>query len=81
MKNIEILINLEIPRYTKKFNNKEYNDLIMICSGPKLFTKIIKKYDKGIIILQEDYFCCGSGQTVPQTKNSYVKHHFTGSWR
>jgi hypothetical protein len=34
-----------------------------------------------IKILPSDFFCCGSWNgSVPLTKNSYIKHYFTGSW-
>ena len=77
MKNIEILKNLDKTK-------KDYNDIVMKNSGPELFSKFIKIYKKkhnNILILPETYFCAGSGNVVPITKYSVVKHCFTSSWR
>ena len=77
MKNINILKNLD-----KK--NINYNDIVMKNSGPELFSKYIhiyKKKNNNILILPETFFCTGSGNYVPTTKYSYVKHYFTSSWR
>ena len=30
-----------------------------------------------ITILPSDYLCCGSGETVPPTKNRFIEHKFT----
>lgn len=81
--------------YIKMFNNimTNINRVINICektdyhytvintTGPLAFTKVVMDNltDK-IKILPSDFFCCGSWNSVPMTTNSYVKHHFTGSW-
>ena len=75
MNNLDILININ-----KK--DKDYIRKVISITGPSGFTKIVMDNltDK-IKILPSDFFCCGSGDgAVPKTRNSYVKHHFTGSW-
>lgn len=77
MRNIEILKKLD-----KK--SKDYADIVMKNSGPELFSKFIKIYKRkqnNILILPETFFCAGSGNYVPTTRYSYVKHYFTSSWR
>jgi len=63
----------------KKDRNYHYN--VLNSSGPLRFTKIVlaNMSDK-IKILPSDFFCRGSGRAVPATKNSFIRHHFTGSW-
>jgi hypothetical protein len=67
--------------------NNDYHFNVINGSGPLCFTKIINKKiengslsKKNICFLPSDFFCCGSNESVPQTKNSYVKHNFTGTW-
>ena len=52
-------------------------------TGPLVFSQMINLYMKsnenhGITILPPDVFCVGN--RIPLTKNSFIKHHFTGSW-
>jgi mannosyltransferase OCH1-like enzyme len=68
-------------------NNSEYHFQVINGTGPLFFTKIINKFIKenesfknNIAVFPTDFFCCGSGGTVPQTKNTFVKHMFTGTW-
>jgi len=75
MDNLDILININ-----KK--DDEYVRKVISITGPSGFTKVVMDNltDK-IKILPCEFFCCGSWHgTVPKTRNSYVKHHFTGSW-
>lgn len=75
MDNIPTLQNLDK-------NSSEFNNLVMENCGPGLFTKmILNDNSSNICILPDEFFCCGSGSFVPKTKNSYVSHYFTGSWR
>ena len=63
-------------------NDKDYHYQVINTTGPLIFTKIVMDNltDK-IKILPSDFFCCGSwNDSVPLTKNSYIKHCFTGSW-
>lgn len=75
MKNIDALIHIN-----KEDPNYHYN--VLSLSGPTLFTNIIFENvnKKDICILDADYFCQGSACIVPYTDNSYVKHHFIGTW-
>lgn len=73
--NIDKLINLDK-------NSTNYQFDVLTLSGPMLFTTMINdtKLDE-IFILPADFFCCGSwNNCVPQTKNSFVKHHYTSVW-
>ena len=52
-------------------------------TGPLMFSQMINIYMKsnenhGVTILPPDVFCVGN--TIPFTKNSFIQHHFTGSW-
>jgi hypothetical protein len=60
----------------------DYHYNVINTCGPLAFTKVVlNNKTKDIYILPSDFFCCNSGNnTVPITKNSYIKHHFTGSW-
>ena len=80
VKNIRRLVNLSKQ-------NKDYHYRVLNLCGPLFFTKIINKLlyiddnlNETITFLQSDYFCAGSGEKVPYTKNTFIKHHFTGSW-
>lgn len=74
MENIDKLINIE--------RCKNYHYTILNTCGPGGFTKIVMdNLSDKIKILPSDFFCAGSWGQVPFTKNSYFKHHFTGSWR
>ena len=75
MDNLDILINI-------KKNDKNYIKTVINTTGPSGFTKVvIDNLTEKIKILPCDFFCCGSANgTVPKTRNSYVKHHFTGTW-
>ena len=74
MTNIDSVINIS------KKNNYHYT--VINTTGPLAFTKVvIDNLTDKIKILPCDFFCTGSGEDcVPLTNNSYVKHHFTGSW-
>ena len=81
IKNIKTLIELN------KTNDPNYHFNVINSSGPLFFTRMLNHYmkqnetsKKKICILPSDFFCCGSFDTVPQTKNTYVKHLFTGTW-
>ena len=57
-------------------------------TGPLFFTKVINEFlsenknnfKERLAILPCDFFCCGSGTTVPSTKNKFLQHQFTGTW-
>jgi len=70
-----------------KNNDDNYHFNVINSSGPLFFTKMINKFktkyenfQNKICILPSDYFCCGSFCKVPHSKNTFIKHHFTGSW-
>lgn len=70
-----------------KNNDNNYHYNVINACGPLFFTKIINKLQEKhesmrnkITILPSDYFCCGSYEKVPSTKNTFIKHHFTGTW-
>ena len=72
MDNLDILINI-------KKNDKNYHKTVINMTGPSGFTKIVMNNFTEKIPC--DFFCCGSANgTVPKTRNSYVKHHYTGTW-
>jgi mannosyltransferase OCH1-like enzyme len=81
-KSVENLNNLELNK-----NNPNYHFQVINASGPLFFTKMINKFIKenhsfknSIAIFPTDFFCCGSGGSVPYTKNTFIKHLFTGTW-
>ena len=59
------LTNITDTIFTKMINN---------------FLSIYPNFKDTICCLPCDYFCCGSGGTVPSTKNKFIQHKFTGSW-
>jgi hypothetical protein len=75
MDNIDIILKI-----SKK--NSDYHYSVIITTGPLVFTKIVMdNLSDKIKILPSDFFCCGSWNgSVPLTTNSYIKHHYTGSW-
>ena len=75
MKNIDTLINI------KKGDKNSIHSVINL-TGPSGFTKIVNdNMSEQIKILPSDFFCTGSwNYGVPLTKNSYIKHHYTGTW-
>ena len=80
IKNIENLIKLN-----KNMDN--FHHEVINSSGPLFFTKMINHFfkknpliKKEICILPSDYFCCGSHCVTPHTKNTFIKHMYTGSW-
>jgi hypothetical protein len=85
----ECILNLK-NNYEKiqklKKTDPEYFISVLNTTGPFLFTKKINMnlYDNNICILPVDFFCCGSGSNQQnfkqQSKNSYVKHLYNGSW-
>jgi len=73
MTNIDSIINISKTR--------DYHYTVINTTGPLAFTKVvINNLTNKIKILPCDFFCCGSFGGVPKTTNSYVKHHFSGSW-
>lgn len=70
------------------FDSKNtYHFDVINSTGPLFFTKMINSFlnndinfKNKLTILPSDYFCCGSGETVPSTKNKFVQHKFTGTW-
>ncbi len=81
MNNIDRIIKITKKKITKK-KDDEYHYNVINTTGPLAFTKVVMNNltDK-IKILPCDFFCCGSwNSAVPKTRNSYVKHHFTGTW-
>lgn len=71
--NLDKLENLNISQPDYHYN------VINTC-GPLGFTKVVldNKTDD-IYILPNDFFC-GSTGLIPITKNSYITHHYTGTW-
>ena len=93
MKNIDRLIETATTTTTTTTtgsceNREDLHHTILSTCGPLAFTKMVMDAtdtadatDK-ILILPSDFFCCGSfNNSVPLTKNSFIKHHFTSSWR
>jgi len=76
MDNIDKLITI-CPK------SDNYHKDVISLSGPLGFTKeVLDNLNNDIYILPSEYFCSGSGDgKVPFTDNSYVKHHFTYSWK
>jgi mannosyltransferase OCH1-like enzyme len=81
-KSIENLKKIELNKNKSSFHYDVING-----TGPLFFTKIInqfikqdKSFKNNIAIFPTDYFCCGSGNTVPFTKNTFIKHQYSGSW-
>ena len=65
--------------------NKEidYLQTILAVSGPVHFTKMLNTIqNKNVTILPSDFFCAGSWSgRVPLTKNSFIKHMYTFTWK
>jgi mannosyltransferase OCH1-like enzyme len=81
-KSLENLKHIDLNK-----NNKNFHYQVINSTGPLFFTKMINSYFKknnlfknNIAIFPSDFFSCGSGNSVPFTKNSFVKHRYTGSW-
>ena len=80
MENIDRLIDL-----APNGNRTNYHTTVISTCGPLAFTKMVLDSEcesrSKILFLPSDFFCCGSfNNSVPLTKNSFVKHHFTYSW-
>ena len=78
---------LKIMNSKLNINDPNYHLNVISTVGPLFFTKIINEFleknnsqKDNIAILPCDYLCCGSGTTVPETKNRFIQHKFTGSW-
>lgn len=78
---------LKIMNSKLNINDPNYHFNVISTVGPLFFTKIINEFleknnsqKDNIAILPCDYLCCGSGRTVPETKNRFIQHKFTGSW-
>jgi mannosyltransferase OCH1-like enzyme len=81
-KSISNIKNIQLNK-----NNKDYHYDVINGSGPLFFTKVINKFisedpsfKNKIAIFPCDYFCCGSFEKVPNTKNKFIQHKFTGTW-
>ena len=79
--------SLENLVFINEKDKSNYHFNVINSTGPLFFTKMINKFlndDKDfknkIAILPCDYLCCGSGETVPPTKNRFIEHKFTGTW-
>jgi hypothetical protein len=88
MKNIDRLVELNpaAANANANANQDNYHTSILSTCGPLAFTRTVVDDmligSNKILILPSDFFCCGSfNDSVPLTKNSFVKHHFTSSWR
>ena len=62
-------------------SQSDYHYNVINTCGPLAFTKVVldNKTDD-IYILPNDFFCGSNSGLIPITKNSYIKHHYTGSW-
>jgi mannosyltransferase OCH1-like enzyme len=76
-----------LSQINNNIKDKNYHFSVINSTGPLFFTKIINSflsndYDfkSKLCILPCDYFCYGSGRTVPSTKNKFIEHKFTGTW-
>ena len=80
-KNLDTLITA----HEHKHDTRLFSDIVMKNCGPEMFTKILKNNIKNITVLPPDFFCVGSiikgKRKVKKSKQSYVIHHFDGSWR
>lgn len=75
LSNLDNILNLN-----KNDPNYHYN--VLNLTGPLAFTRIVmNNLSNDIYILPSDFFCCGSGDQVPVTKNSYIIHKFNHSWK
>ncbi len=77
--NLDTLITLKIKK-----DDRLYEHTILNTTGPAAFTRVVNyspPVEGNILVLQSDFFCVGSWEVVPQTENSYIKHHFTSSWK
>lgn len=67
------ILNIKTKKYLKSVHDY---------TGPLLFSLIVNDYiiktDIRIALLPPDVFCVGPD--IPHTRNSFIKHHFTGSW-
>ena len=78
MKNIDRLVELSPDN-----RGGDFQHTVLSTCGPLAFTKMaVDESGSNILFLPSDFFCCGSfNNSVPLTKNSFVKHLFTNSWR
>jgi len=81
----ECMQNIKTLQTLNKYS-VNYINLVMKNCGPELFTKNVFNNinTSNICILPDVFFCCGSGRygrKAPKNSNSYIKHHFTGSWK
>lgn len=72
--NLDALVSLNKGEFS-------YEHTILNTTGPAAFTRVVKSVGGNVLVLQSDFFCVGSWEVVPQTANSYIKHHFTSSWK
>lgn len=93
MKNIDRLVELSPDnRGVGGGNQDNYHTNVVSTCGPLAFTRTVVddmlisesgsgSRSKKILILPSDFFCCGSFNSVPLTKNSVIRHRFTCSWK
>jgi hypothetical protein len=85
MKNLDRLAELTPPKPDAR---DDFHHTVLSTCGPLAFTRMVMDLGSSesardtLLILPSDFFCCGSfNNSVPLTKNSFVKHLFTSSWR
>jgi mannosyltransferase OCH1-like enzyme len=58
---------------------KQNNKLTYWLTGPELYTKILQKTNSSVTVLQKGRL--GSFDKTLIDNNSYIQHHFIGSWK
>ena len=78
---LSIMVHLDNLVNIRK-DDEEYLKKVIEITGPSGFTEIVEQnMSEKIKVLPSDFFCCKSWNgAVPRTRNSYIQHHFTGSW-
>ena len=57
---------------------------VMAATGPLAMTRAVLASPvtrRGVHLISSEFFCAGSYGRVPITERSYVKHHFTATWK
>ena len=57
---------------------------VMAATGPLAMTRAVlasPETRRGVRIISSELFCAGSYGKVPSTERSYVRHHFSASWK
>ena len=66
----------------RNIESKKYLISIHNYTGPMMFSMMVREYmnktELKITMLPPDVFCVGPH--IPHTQNSFIRHHFTGSW-